>query len=193
MDKLYFFYYNSTFYFQGVYLIRFFLLISLVSFQLFALSSEQLKVLQTIRDVARTIPDYTGETYENTLAAICLTESSAGKNIIGDFKKGIVITKASLGSMQIQVATARYISKRVKDLSWINKLSDAQIANKLLTDIKVSAQISAYYLTILKKSRKHYFNVISGYNGGMSNNPYYKRVMKNMTLLKKYVKDGRLI
>lgn len=193
MDKFYFFYYNSTFYFQGVYLIRFFLLISLVSFQLFALSSEQLKVLQTIRDVARTIPDYTGETYENTLAAICLTESSAGKNIIGDFKKGIVITKASLGSMQIQVATARYISKRVKDLSWINKLSDAQIANKLLTDIKVSAQISAYYLTILKKSRKHYFNVISGYNGGMSNNPYYKRVMKNMSLLKKYVKDGRLI
>ena len=193
MDKFYFFYYNSTFYFQGVYLIRFFLLISLVSFQLFALSSEQLKVLQTIRDVARTIPDYTGETYENTLAAICLTESSAGKNIIGDFKKGIVITKASLGSMQIQVATARYISKRVKDLSWINKLSDAQIANKLLTDIKVSAQISAYYLTILKKSRKHYFNVISGYNGGMNNSPYYKRVMKNMTLLKKYVKDGRLI
>ena len=193
MDKFYFFYYNSTFYFQGVYLIRFFLLISLVSFQLFALSSEQLKVLQTIRDVARTIPDYTGETYENTLAAICLTESSAGKNIIGDFKKGIVITKASLGSMQIQVATARYISKRVKDLSWINKLSDAQIANKLLTDIKVSAQISAYYLTILKKSRKHYFNVISGYNGGMNNSPYYNRVMKNMTLLKKYVKDGRLI
>ena len=174
-------------------MIRFFLLISLVSFQLFALSSEQLKVLQTIRDVARTIPDYTGETYENTLAAICLTESSAGKNIIGDFKKGIVITKASLGSMQIQVATARYISKRVKDLSWINKLSDAQIANKLLTDIKVSAQISAYYLTILKKSRKHYFNVISGYNGGMNNSPYYKRVMKNMTLLKQYVKDGRLI
>lgn len=193
MDKFYFFYYNSTFYFQGVYLIRLFLLISLVSFQLFALSSEQLKVLQTIRDVARTIPDYTGETYENTLAAICLTESSAGKNIIGDFKKGIVITKASLGSMQIQVATARYIAKRVKDLAWINKLSDAQIANKLLTDIKISAQISAYYLTILKKSRKHYFNVISGYNGGMSNNPYYKRVMKNMTLLKEYVKDGKLI
>ncbi len=193
MDKFYFFYYNSTFYFQGVYLIRLFLLISLVSFQLFALSSEQLKVLQTIRDVARTIPDYTGETYENTLAAICLTESSAGKNIIGDFKKGIVITKASLGSMQIQVATARYIAKRVKDLAWINKLSDAQIANKLLTDIKISAQISAYYLTILKKSRKHYFNVISGYNGGMSNSPYYKRVMKNMTLLKEYVKDGKLI
>ncbi|MDF1882182.1 transglycosylase SLT domain-containing protein [Sulfurimonas sp. MAG313] len=174
-------------------MIRLFLLILLLTLQLFALSPEQLKVLQTVRDVARTIPDYRGETYENTLAAICLTESSAGKNIIGDFKKGIIITKASLGSMQIQVATARYIAKRIKALTWINTLSDAEIANKLLTDVKTSAQISAYYLTILKKSRKHYFNMISGYNGGMSNNPYYQRVMKNMKFLNKYVKNGKLI
>jgi hypothetical protein len=161
--------------------------------QIFALTPEQIKILQTVRDVARTIPDYTGETYENTLAAICMTESSAGKNIIGDFKKGIVITKASLGSMQIQVATARYVAKRVKALHWINTLNDAQIANKLLTDVKTSAQISAYYLTLLKKSRKHYFNMVSGYNGGMSNNPYFKRVMKNMKYLEQFVKNGKLI
>jgi len=185
--------YNSTFNFQGVFLIRFFSLFLLLTLHAFALSPEQLKVLQTVRDVARTIPDYKGETYENTLAAICLTESSAGKNIIGDFKKGIIITKASLGTMQIQVATARYIAKRIETLTWINTLSDAQIANKLLTDVKTSAQISAYYLTILKKKRKHYFNMVSGYNGGMSNSPYYKRVMKNMTLLNKYVKNGQLI
>lgn len=159
----------------------------------FALSPEQIKVLQTVRDTARTIPDYKGETYEDTLAAICLTESSAGKNIIGDFKKGIIITKASLGSMQIQVATARYISKRVKTLRWLSTLSDAQIANKLLTDVKTSAQISAYYLTILKKSRKNYFSMVSGYNGGMSNNPYYICVMKNMELLREYIKSGQLI
>lgn len=181
------------FIFQGEFLIRNLLLLLLLTLEVFALTPEQLKTLQTVRDVARTIPDYKGETYENTLAAICLTESSAGKNIIGDFKKGIVITRASLGSMQIQVATARYIAKRVKDLKWINSLSDAQIANKLLTDVKTSAQVSAYYLTILRKSRKHYFNMVSGYNGGMSNNPYYKRVMKNMKILNKYVKNGQLI
>jgi len=174
-------------------LIPYFSLFFLLTLQVFALTPEQLKVLQTVRDVARTIPDYKGETYENTLAAICLTESSAGKNIIGDFKKGIIITKASLGTMQIQVATARYVAKRVETLAWIKKLSDAQIANKLLTDVKTSAQVSAYYLTILKKSRKHYFNMVSGYNGGMSNNPYFKRVMKNMKLLNKYVKNGQLI
>jgi soluble lytic murein transglycosylase-like protein len=165
----------------------------LFTLQLFALSQEQLKVLQTVRDVARTIPDYSGETYENTLAAICLTESSAGKNIIGDFKKGIIITKASLGTMQIQVATARYVAKHVNALEWLNKLSDAQIANKLLTDVKTSAQISAYYLTILKKNRKDYLRMISGYNGGMVNTPYYNRVMKNMLFLDKYVKNGQLI
>lgn len=174
-------------------MIRFFTLILLLNLQIFALSPEQLKVLQTVRDVARSVPDHNGETYENTLAAICLTESSAGKNIIGDFKKDIVITKASLGTMQIQVATARYTSKKIEELSWIDKLSDAQIANKLLTDVKVSAQISAYYLTILKKSRKNYFNMVSGYNGGMSNNPYYKRVIKNMRILDKYIKNGKLI
>jgi len=183
----------SRFIFQGVYLTRNILLFLLLTLQVFALSPEQLKVLQTVRDVARTIPDHKGETYENTLAAICLTESSAGKNIIGDFKKGIVITKASLGAMQVQVATARYIAKRIKDLAWINKLSDADIANKLLTDVKTSAQVSAYYLTILRKSRTHYFNMVSGYNGGMSNNPYYQRVIKNMKILDKYVKNGQLI
>jgi len=193
MDKFFFSLYNSTFYFQGDYLTKFFSLLLLITLQVFALTPEQLKVLQTVRDVARTIPDHKGETYENTLAAICLTESSAGKNIIGDFKKGIIITKASLGTMQIQVATARYIAKRVETLKWINTLTDAQIANKLLTDVKTSAQISAYYLTILKKHRKHYFNMVSGYNGGMSNNPYYKRVMKNMELLSTYVKNGQLI
>ena len=174
-------------------MIRFSILFLFFTLQLFALSPEQLKVLQIVRDVARTVPDYKGETYENTLAAICLTESSAGQNIIGDFKKGIIITKASLGTMQIQVATARYIGSRIETLKWINSLTDAQIANKLLTDVKTSAQISAYYLTILKKSRKHYFNMISGYNGGFSNSPYYKRVMKNMKYLDKYVQNGQLI
>jgi soluble lytic murein transglycosylase-like protein len=95
--------------------------------------------------------------------------------------------------MQIQVGTARYVSKSISALGWINGLSDAQIANKLLTDVKTSAQISAHYLALLKKSRKDYFRMISGYNGGMTNMPYYERVMKNKKLLEKYIKSGQLI
>lgn len=160
---------------------------------LFALTTEQLKVLQTVRDVARTIPDHRGETYENTLSAICLTESSAGKNLIGDFKQGIEVTRASLGVLQIQVATARHVSRRVPALQWLNNLGDAQIANKLLSDIKLSARIAAHYLVMLRRARGAYFNTVSGYNGGMSNYPYYGRVMKHMELVRKLVRNGKII
>ena len=167
-------------------------LVSLIIFSLSlsAVSEEQLQVLQTVRDVARTVPDHRGETYEDTLSAICLTESSAGKNLIGDFKKGVVITKASLGVLQIQVATARFISTRVKNLSWLGKLSDAQIANKLLTDVELSARLAAHYLALLSKARGEYLKMVSGYNGGMVNHPYYSRVMKNMELVKKLKSRG---
>lgn len=159
---------------------------------LFAITAEQLKVLQTVRDVARTIPDRSGETYEDTLSAICLTESSAGKNLIGDFKSGVMITKASLGVLQIQVATARYVGERVPTLAWLSELTDAQIANKLLSDIELSARIAANYLVILKNRRGEYFNMVSGYNGGLTNRPYFNRVMKNMELVKKLLKNGRI-
>ena len=158
----------------------------------FAVSDKQLKVLQTVRDVARTIPDKTGETYENTLSAICITESSAGKNLIGDFKQGVVITKASLGVMQIQVATARYVSKRVEQLAWLKSINDATLANRLLGDIELSARIAAHYLVILKNHRGSYMKSVSGYNGGMVNYPYYNRVMKNMKLIKKLVRQGSI-
>ena len=159
---------------------------------LFAVTAEQLKVLQTVRDVARTIPDQSGVTYEDTLSAICLTESSAGKNLIGDFKNGVMITKASLGVLQIQVGTARYVSERVTALAWIAGLTDAQIANKLLSDIELSARIAANYLVILKHRRGKYINMVSGYNGGMTNRPYFNRVMENMKLVKKLLKNGRI-
>ncbi|UFS61956.1 hypothetical protein LOH54_09875 [Sulfurimonas sp. HSL-3221] len=157
-----------------------------------ALTPEQLSTLQTVRDVARSIPDRSGETYENTLSAICLTESSAGRNIIGDFHKGVDITKASLGPMQVQVATARYVAARVKTLAWLKARSDVQIANLLLTDLKLSAGIAAHYLVILKNRRHDYMKSVSGYNGGMVNWPYFGRVMKHMKLVKRLVASGAL-
>lgn len=159
---------------------------------LYALTPQQLQVLQSVRDVAKSIPDHRGETYENTLSAICLTESSGGRDLIGDFEKGTSITRASLGAMQIQVATARYVSTRIKSLAYLEQYSDAHLANKLVSDIKFSATIAAHYITILKRQRDHYFNVVSGYNGGMNNLPYFKRVMQNMRLIKKLLKQGKI-
>lgn len=156
------------------------------------MTPKQLHVLQTVRDVAKSIPDKNGKTYENTLSAICLTESSAGKNTIGDFKNKKSFTKASLGPMQIQVATARHVSQNVKKLRWLNNLSDVQLAGRLLGDIKLSAQIATHYLVLLQNQRQEHFYAISGYNGGTTNRPYYNRVMKNMELINRLVLTGKL-
>ena len=164
----------------------------IINSSLFALSTEQLKTLQIVRDVARTVPADNGETYEDTLSAICLTESSAGKNLIGDFKKNVVLTKASLGVMQVQVATARFVARKVEALAWIDKMSNAQIANRLLTDVEFSARIAAHYFVLLKNDREKYFHSVSGYNGGMENKPYYSRVMKNLQLINKLKESKKL-
>lgn len=173
---------------------RFLSLILLFALSLFAdaITPKQLHVLQTVRDVAKSIPDKNGNTYENTLSAICLTESSAGKYVIGDFKHKKSFTKASLGPMQIQVATARHVSKNVKKLRWLNKLSDVQLAGRLLGDIKLSAKIATHYLVLLQNQRLDHFYAISGYNGGTINRPYYNRVMKNMGLINHLITSGKL-
>lgn len=179
-------------------MVRFLSLITLLALSLFAgnvankMTPKQLYVLQTVRDVAKSIPDKHGKTYENTLSAICLTESSAGKNIIGDFRNKKSITKASLGPMQIQVATARHVSQNVKKLRWLNDLSDVQLAGRLLGDIKLSAKVATHYLVLLQNQRTDHFYAISGYNGGLVNRPYYNRVMKNMDLVNRLVSSGKL-
>lgn len=172
------------------------ILFLLVSFNsnLAAFSKLQVSTIQTIRDVARGIPDESGETYENTLSYISLVESSAGKNIIGDWDKnsGVSLKKASLGSLQIQLKTAKWVIKITKALKKYRGLSDQRLVAKLLTDTKFSATIAAHYLIWLKKNRKNYFQMVSGYNGGIENYPYYKRVMKAKIIIQKLIKSKRI-
>lgn len=175
-----------------MYLFRLLILLSVGKILCADISKDQLKTLQTVRDVAKTIPDNTGETYENTLSAICLTESSGGVHLLGDIQKGTDITKASLGALQIQIATAKHIAKLTPSLRHLLKLSDEKLATLLLTDVKTSTKIAAHLLVRLKHSRKKYFNMVSGYNGGYSNAPYYKRVKKNLSLVYKLVKQNLL-
>lgn len=170
------------------------LLMILFSFTLWAetMTQKQLKVLQSVRDVAKSIPDKNGKTYENTLSAICLTESDAGDNNIGDYHRKKSITKASLGPMQIQVRTARHVAQYVKKMSWLQKLSDIQIAARLLGDVKLSAKIATYYIVLLHEQRRNSFHAVSGYNGGMNNHRYYNKVMKNMAIVNHLVSSGKL-
>lgn len=173
---------------------KFFLLMILGVLTLWGqtMTPKQLRVLQSVRDVAKSIPDKNGKTYENTLSAICLTESDAGDNNIGDYHRKKSITKASLGPMQIQVRTARHVAQYVKKLSWLQELSDIQIAARLLGDVKLSAKIATYYVVLLHEQRRNSFHAVSGYNGGMNNHPYYQKVMKNMVVVQKLVASGQL-
>lgn len=156
------------------------------------MSSKQLSVLQTVRDIAKSIPDKHGTTYENTISAICLTESDAGDNLVGDYHHKKSITKASLGAMQIRVQTARHVSQYVKKLNWISKLSDIQIAARLLGDVRLSAKVATYYVVLLHEQRSNSFHAVSGYNGGMNNYTYYNRVVKNMAVVDRLITSGKL-
>jgi hypothetical protein len=156
------------------------------------ISPKQLHVLQTVRDIAKSIPDKHGTTYENTISAICLTESDAGDNLVGDYHHKKSITKASLGAMQIRVQTARHVSQYIPKLSWISKLSDIQIAARLLGDVRLSAKVATYYVVLLHEQRSNSFHAVSGYNGGMNNYTYYNRVVKNMAIVDRLVTSGKL-
>lgn len=58
-----------------------------------------------------------GHSFEQTLCAMALTESSAGRNIIGDqyiYSKHSGLTEASLGVLQVRLITAREMIKKEK-------------------------------------------------------------------------------
>lgn len=161
------------------------------------LLNKQLKVLNTVSEIAKSIPDAKGHTYEETLSAICFTESGAGINTVDNSHKKSSLSKSSLskssfGIMQIQVPTARYVAKQVKELHWVLSLSDAQIAKRLIKDTRFSARIATHYFVLLQNKRENYMHSISGYNGGVNNQPYYKRVMQNLQVIKQLTKKQKI-
>lgn len=150
------------------------------------LSDIQKQNLQTVREIALKYSDKKGETFPNTIASICMTESSCMINKISDIEIQEGKMYASLGAMQIRIPTARYLSSIFpKKLKQIHSLTDSQLRIKLLKDIKLSAKIASLYIVHLSNTRKNYFKTVSGYNGGMQNRPYYNRVIKWNIKLKK--------
>ena len=148
-------------------------------------SDKQIETLKMVREVALQYPNSTGETFENTAMAICLTETSAGVFKIGDIGKDPNIFNASLGIMQVRLETARFLANK---LEWreVIKMSDVRLVNKLLSDDKFNATMAVKFIVWLNNYTKHhYFRTVSRYNGGNYNHSYYGRVMKNMDLIRK--------
>lgn len=143
-----------------------YLILIFFSIKLFALTPQQ---IYTISD------KYTK--YPSWIVGIAGTESSFGKNILGD-------DGHSLGTMQIQVATAKFIAKRDKSLSWLLTCSDRTIQKLLLRNDSLSIEIASKLINYHAK-RHGIFGAISRYNGGANNHKYFNKVviMKDKWLL----------
>jgi len=151
------------------------------------LSKKQLKILKLVKEVALKYPNKNGETFEKTAMAICLLESGGGKYKIGDSKyknKRKHLHKASLGIMQVRVDTARFVAKKF-GLKDVLRMSRQRLAYKLLHDNRFNAKIAVLYLVWLNNQTSSYFKTISRYNGGNRNKKYYKKVIKNLRIVRK--------
>ena len=89
---------------------RYFIVLQLLIYSLFGLSTNQVKLLQQVYTEAKKYKANDGFSFEKTLCAIYITESSAGVKIIGDKYTSTGILKplyiSSLGPGQIKLKTA---------------------------------------------------------------------------------------
>ncbi len=151
-----------------------------------ALSMRQILILHTIKNIALQYPNKHGETFEKTAMAICLVETSGGKANFGDkqlLKKNM--KDASYGIMQVRLQTARFVAKAF-NLKSINQMSDIEIITNMMQNNNFSAKMGILYLVWLSDHSKSYFEMVSRYNGGKVNYPYYNKVQKKLKFLKKY-------
>ncbi len=151
-----------------------------------ALSMRQILILHTIKNIALQYPNKHGETFEKTAMAICLVETSGGKANFGDkqlLKKNM--KDASYGIMQVRLQTARFVAKAF-NLKSINQMSDIEIITNMMQNNNFSAKMGILYLVWLSDHSKSYFEMVSRYNGGKVNHPYYNKVQKKLKFLKKY-------
>ena len=100
-----------------------FLLLFLLIFELalgYTLNSQQIKLLRQAYTIANKYKAIDGHRFGDTVCAIYLTESDAGKNIIGDVNKMLkgnnTILDASLGPGQIRLVTALEMMRNHPDM-----------------------------------------------------------------------------
>lgn len=151
-----------------------------------ALDIKQILTLKTVKNVALNYPNKHGKTFEETMMAICMAETSGGKINYGDkqlLKKGI--KRASYGIMQVQLATARFVAKKFNLLD-VKLMDDITLIKKMMHESTFNVKIATLYVVWLSENSKSYFEMVSRYNGGKVNHPYYHKVQKFITFLKPY-------
>ncbi len=151
-----------------------------------ALDMKQILTLKTVKNIALQYPNKEGKTFEKTMMAICMAETSAGKVKYGDkqlLKKGL--KKGSYGVMQVRLETARFVAKAFHLLD-IRLMSDVGLIKKLMHESAFNAKIATLYIVWLSEHSQSYFEMVSRYNGGKANHPYFQKIQKYVNYLKRY-------
>lgn len=160
------------------------------------LNTRQIETLNLVREVAKSMPSKNGHTYEDTIAGIALTESSAGLNNVGDLKEGDTnLYNASLGALQVRVETVRYLSDTKSKYKYLREKTDKDIAFMLLENPRFNAEATVDYFLINYNRFKvdKYFKAISLHNGGVRNYQYVDRVLNNVKTIKEAKEAGLII
>ncbi len=149
------------------------------------LNFRQILTLKTVKNIALRYPNKKGQTLEQTAMAICLAETHGGKVKWGDkqlLKRGI--KQASYGVMQVRLQTARFVAKAY-NLYDVKMMSDTMLIKKMMHQSAFNAKIAVLYLVWLSDHSKSYFEMVSRYNGGRVNYPYYNKVQKYLKIVKR--------
>ena len=147
---------------------------------------KQVLTLKTVKNIAKQYKNNKGESFEKTAMAICMTETDCGRLNFGDkalLKKGI--KQASYGVMQVRLETARFVAK-VANLSDVRQMSDIQLIQKMMNESAFNAKLAVLYIVWLSEHSDSYFEMVSRYNGGKVNHPYFNKVQKHMQYISHY-------
>lgn len=150
------------------------LLLVLLPIFLFAFSPQQKANYWEVHQLASQFTDY-----PSTIAAIFFVETS-----LGTHPRRINDDGRSFGDMQIQVSTVRWLADMYPDLSWLNTLTDLDIAKFLLTRRDFSVLIACIYFEHYRQAWG-FRRAVMMYNGGVNNWTYYNKVMEARKLLQK--------
>lgn len=175
------------------------ILIVLLSTYCYSLSDIQQYIVNTIYSEGLKYKTRTGMSLENTALHIAFRESSFGVKILGDkTEDGKLrdVPEMSLGVFQVRLQTARYVIRKdnlTRYFRYLPKtnLSDIDLANRLLYDIKFNTEMALRYFIINyhraldRGYEKPWRRALSKHNGGFWNTKYITDVLKNKNFIYK--------
>lgn len=149
----------------------------------------QIDNLKFIWHTAQSLPNQNGETWHYTLTSIAIRESSAGMSVIGDIGRNAPMTQGSYGLFHFQLATIKDVFRHSKITAY-SHLTDTQLINKMTRDRTWATYMAIAHMNWLDRNTNSYFQMVSRWNGGNANRPYYNAVMRDMELVKMLERAG---